>query len=121
MDHDHAYLIEYSIENREAQAVPHKFTHGSSEKHSTHGEVHLHHSQERHLSEYFKQLAEVVKTYDDVLLFGPTNAKKEFFHALKGNKLFGHVTVRVEDADKMSENQRIAFVKEFFVHHPLLV
>jgi hypothetical protein len=121
MDHEHAYLIEFSVENKEVQAIPHKFTHGSSEKRVTHGEVHLHHKQERHLSEYFKQLADVVREYDDVLLFGPTSAKTELFHSLNENKLYGHVKIRVQDADKMTENQRTAFVRNFFVHHPLLV
>jgi len=40
----------------------------------------IHNKEQYNLSHYFKKLINVIKEYDDVLLFGPTDAKRELFH-----------------------------------------
>ncbi|MDP2338714.1 MAG: hypothetical protein Q8N05_20145 [Bacteroidota bacterium] len=70
--------------------------------------------EQNQLTDYFKQLSEVIKDYDEVLLFGPTNAKAELVNTLKDDRHFDKVKIEVKSADKMTENQRHAFVKEHF-------
>jgi len=73
------------------------------------------HSKEQHeQAEYYKTLAEIIEHYESVLLFGPTDAKAELFNILKGDHLFSKIKIEVEHADKMTENQQHAFVKEYF-------
>jgi len=55
-----------------------------------------------------------MKDYDEVLLFGPTNAKNELVNILKVDHHFDEIKIEVKPADKMTENQQLAFVKEHF-------
>jgi len=49
-----------------------------------------------------------------VLLFGPTTAKNELANLLKDDHLFEKIKVEVRQADRMTENQEHAFVKDHF-------
>lgn len=52
--------------------------------------------------------------YDNVLLFGPTNAKDELNNYLNKDLHFKNIQITVESADKMTDNQKGAFVKAYF-------
>jgi hypothetical protein len=52
--------------------------------------------------------------YENVLLFGPTNAKVELFNILRADLAFSNIKIEVKDADKMTDNQQRAFVKDYF-------
>jgi len=60
----------------------------------------------------------VIKEFDDVLLFGPTSAKNELLNLLRQNHLFEKIKIELKPADKMTENQQQAFVREYFISHP---
>jgi hypothetical protein len=49
-----------------------------------------------------------------VLLFGPTNAKLELSNFLKKDLHFKDIKIDIEAADKMSDNEKLAFVKAHF-------
>ena len=55
-----------------------------------------------------------VKNYDEVILFGPTDAKVELFNILKADQHFDKIKIDIKQADKMTENQQHAFVKDHF-------
>ena len=74
----------------------------------------FHDKEQKQLSAYFSRLSDVIREYDDVMLFGPTDAKSELLNILKGNHLFDNVKIEVKTVDKMTENQQHAFVKEHF-------
>ena len=74
----------------------------------------MNNKEQNQLSDYFKILSDVIQDYEEVLLFGPTNAKNELFNLLKDNRHFEKIKIEVKSADKMTENQQQAFVKEFF-------
>jgi hypothetical protein len=63
---------------------------------------------------YYKRIGEVVKNYEKVLFFGPTNAKSELANLLKEDHQFDAIEMEVRSADKMNEHQMQAFVKEYF-------
>ena len=65
-------------------------------------------------SEYYKKLGEIIKNYEGVILFGPTEAKVELFNTLKADHHFEKINIEVKQADKMTENQQHAFVREHF-------
>ena len=52
--------------------------------------------------------------FDEVVLFGPTNAKAELLNVLKADHRFENIKIEVQQADKMSDKQQQAFVKEYF-------
>src|ERR1035441_2611359 len=114
MDHANAYLIEYKEDSGESKTIESKFTH--QEKESTLGksEQLMHNKEQHQQSEYYKKLGEVIKGYDEVVLFGPTDAKVELFNLLMDDHKFVNIKIGFEQADKMTENQQHAFVKKHF-------
>ena len=77
-------------------------------------ESHILNKEQRELSSYFKKLGDLILENDEVILFGPTEAKSELMNLLKENHLFDKIKIEVKSSDKMTEIQRINFVKEYF-------
>lgn len=114
MDHSTAHLMEYTNEPMETIDVDSRFTHAQKVK-SLHKSERLMHNKERHQqAEYYDKLGETIRNYDAVLLFGPTDAKVELLNKLRADHLFADITIDIEQADKMTENQEHAFVKAHF-------
>lgn len=114
MDHSSAHLTEYSKEAAESQTIESAFTHEVKEQSLSKGE-HLANNKEQHQhAAYYKKLGEIIKNYDDVVLFGPTDAKVELYNLLKEDHHFEKINIEVANADKMTENQQHAFVKAHF-------
>lgn len=74
----------------------------------------MHNKEQNQKSDYYKKLGYIIIDYNEVLLFGPTDAKTELFNLLKDNRLFKKVIITVQPADNMSDNQQQAYVKDFF-------
>ncbi len=68
-------------------------------------------------SGFYKKLSSVINDYNEVLLFGPTDAKTELFNLLRNNRQFEKIKISVQVADNMTDNQQDAFVKDFFNTH----
>lgn len=114
MDHSSAHLMEFTSEPIETNIIESKFTHEERE-HSLGKSEHVMHNKEQHQqAEFYKKLGETIRNYEEVLLFGPTDAKVELFNVLKANHRFSKVKIEIKQADKMTENQQHAFVKEHF-------
>jgi hypothetical protein len=114
MDHSSAQVMEYATDPGEVKTIESKFTHTSKE-HSIRESENLMHNKEQHQqSEYYKELGEIIKNYEDVLLFGPTNAKVELFNILRADHLFAKIKIEVKQTDRMTENQQHAFVRDYF-------
>ncbi len=114
MDHQNANLIEWTTPTMKTTTLTSKFTHQDKE-HSLGESEKLMHNKEQHVQkEFYKHLGEVIKNYKEVLLFGPTNAKTELLNTLKSDHQFSDVRFQVLPADKMTENQQHAFVKDHF-------
>jgi len=47
-------------------------------------------------------------------VFGSTNAKVELLNILKADNHFSDIRIEVTPAEKMIENQRHAFIREYF-------
>ena len=77
----------------------------------------VHHKEQRQQSDYFKKLGEIVRKYEEVLLFGPTDAKVELLNFLNEDHRFSKVKITVKRSDKMTENQQHAFVRDYFSKH----
>lgn len=113
MDHSVAHLMDYhkdamSLATLEAQVGE------QDEPLNTLDESMIQNKEQNQLSVFFKKLIEVIRDYDEVLLFGPTSAKIELYNLLKNNHHFDNIKIKVKSADKMTENQMEAIVKENF-------
>ena len=66
------------------------------------------------LNAYLHQLEKKLMDKEELLLMGPGVTKTHFFHHLQANKHFSKLKIEVVDADKMSEKQLLAKVKQKF-------
>jgi len=114
MDHQSAHLTEFTTDPLETKTISSKFTHAVKELSLHQGENGMHSKEQHEQAEYYKTLGEIIKHYESVLLFGPTDAKAELFNILKADHLFSKIKIEVKQADKMTEDQQHAFVKEYF-------
>ncbi len=113
MDHASAHVMEYN-DDIKTNIVLSEATHADKEKTLQKGESMMHNKEQQQQAEYYKILGASIKNYDDVLLFGPTNAKIELLNILKADNHFSKIKIETMQADKMTENQEHAFVKEYF-------
>jgi len=89
-------------------------THEEKEKTLQKGESMMHNKNQQQLAEYYKKLGGFIKDYDEVLLFGPTDAKTELFNLLKADKQFDKIKIEMMPSEKMTVNQEQAYVKKYF-------
>jgi hypothetical protein len=75
---------------------------------------HLLSKEQAQLSAYYQNLSDACLGYEEVILFGPTDAKNELANTLKNNHLFDKIGIVVKPADKMTENEQHEFLKKFF-------
>ncbi len=114
MDHSSAHLMEFTADPIETKTVESKFTHPVKEQSLRKSERLMHNKEQHQQAEYYKKLGEIIEGYRRVLLFGPTEAKVELFNTLRADQRFAKIKIEVEQADKMTENQQHAFVREHF-------
>ncbi|MFN3490350.1 MAG: hypothetical protein ACK4YV_14515 [Emticicia sp.] len=114
MDNSMAHIIEFGQETVETNIIYSKFTHQEREQSLVKNENVMHNKEQHLQTEYYKELGELIKKREEVILFGPTNAKVELMNILKEDHHFDNIKIEVKSADKMTDNQRVAFVKDYF-------
>jgi len=114
MDHSSAHLTEFTTEPVEMKGIESQFTHQEKESSLKKSEKLMHNKEQQQQGAYYKKLGEVIKGYDEVILFGPTDAKVELYNLLSQDQHFINIKIEVEQTDKMTEHQEMAFVKEHF-------
>jgi len=113
MDHSTAHLIDVGAKKNN-HAISSKFTSDTKEEALKRSESLMHNKEQQMHEAYYKEISEVILKYDNVLLFGPTNAKTELLNYLHKDLHFKDKKIDVESADKMTENEKEAFIKKHF-------
>ena len=114
MDHSNAYLMEFTNDSILTNRVVSEFSKQEAESGHYKGEK-LIHKKEQHLQlDYYKKIGDIIKMYQEVILFGPTDAKNELSNIVKTDHLFDEVKIEVENSDKMTESQMQTFVRDYF-------
>ncbi len=81
---------------------------------STNNEYGKHEKEKNTTHAFYKKLADALREYDEIFLFGPTTARKEFRnYALKENLLAGK-KVASRAADYLTDNQMVEQVRKYF-------
>ena len=114
MDHSEAHIIEFSSEAKEIGTVKSDFTFEDKEETLQRSENAMHNKQRDKQRIYFKKLASIIRDFGEVLLCGPTDAKVELFNFLRKDNLFQKIKIEVKNADKMTDAQQHAFVRDYF-------
>lgn len=109
MDDATAHLIKFTTDALVTQSISSPFTQPINGENG---------SQEQHQqADYYKQLGEEIIHCNEVILFGPTDAKLALLNILITDNRFAHLKIRIKYNDKMTENQEQAFVKDYFSGH----
>ena len=69
---------------------------------------------ENHLNAFYDQVIAAIRGTDSIMIMGPGEAKTELKHRLEGKHL-GAQIVAVQTADKMTEHQVAAKVRDYFL------
>ena len=121
MDHQNAHLMEFTTDPITTQTIDSEFTHAAKEAALGKGEGLMHQKEQSETAAYYKELGEVIRNYDHVILFGPTEAKVELFNSLRKDHRFADIQIAIEPTDKMTTNQQHAFVKSYFSNRLSLI
>jgi hypothetical protein len=68
-----------------------------------------------HLDAYYREVIKAIRDADSILIFGPGEAKGELKKAIEESRELGRRIVGVESADKMTQRQIAAKVRDYFV------
>lgn len=72
-------------------------------------------NQEQHLqSGYYLEISDIIRNYDQVVLFGPSNFKNELFKLLEFDHDFDNIKIQNVNTDKMTDSQLHNFVIEYY-------
>ena len=72
-------------------------------------------NQEHHLqSGYYLEISDIIRNYDQVVLFGPSNFKNELFKLLEFDHDFDNIKIQNVNTDKMTDLQYHSFVTEYY-------
>lgn len=113
MDHSAANIIDLNSEKNNSSIIS-NFTTEVKEEVLSRSESHMHNKRQQMHEAYYQEIADVVLRYDHVLLFGPTNAKTELLNYLNKDLHFRDIIIDLESADKMTDNEKYALVKNHF-------
>jgi len=114
MDHSRAHLMEFTSTPIQTKVIESAFSHEDKERTLGSGEHQMHNREQHQQAEYYRKLGEVIRHYEEVVIFGPTDAKVELLNLLTRNHHFANIKIKLEQADKMTENQQHAFVRKYF-------
>ena len=117
MDHSDAYVMVFNPGVIKTDMVFSKKVHSGNDHTLSESESLMHNKEQHQQAEFYKKISETIKNYDEVLLFGPTDAKVELHNILKDDHHFAKIKVETKQTDKMTENQQHAFVKDYFLEH----
>jgi stalled ribosome rescue protein Dom34 len=113
MDHETANLIDLNFK-KHSRSIASEFTFNTKEEALNRSESLMHNKRQQMHEAYYKEIAAVILKYDNVLLFGPTNAKTELHNYLTKDLHFKDIHIDIESADKMTDNEKDAFVENHF-------
>ncbi len=125
IDHEKAFIISLmdgheSINRIESQVESHIKTLGGSRSATPYGpqeiatERKLTERRKQHLHKYYLKIIDELKDAQKIYIFGPGNAKLELEKEMRKSKNLAPKIAAVDAADRMTEGQMAAKVREFF-------
>jgi hypothetical protein len=117
IDHKRAVIFSMSNEGAEIKRISSELESNlrlSSEVQKESAEKHKDKRLTGHLNNYYDEVLSHIRDAESILIFGPGEAKGELKKRLESIELHGHI-VGFETADKMTDNQIVAKVRQRFL------
>jgi hypothetical protein len=116
MDHANAHLMEFTTDPITTDIISNPYSHREKEHSLSKSEDGMHNKEQQSQHEYYKKLGDIIRNFQDVLLFGPTNAKIELLNLLRADHQFEKIKLETKDSDKMTQNEQHAFARDYFTN-----
>ncbi len=110
MDHSVAYVMEFTTKPFEIQTIVKEF-----HRNDTLAVQNERNSLFTSINTYYNQIAEAIVSYDQLILFGPSHTKVDFFDLLSEDHRFLKMKVEIKETDNMNVNEQHAFIHEYFI------
>jgi len=114
MDHSRAFIMELVSDSIFESNVASEFTPKEAEISWNKSEKMMQNKEQHQLTSYYKKLTDIIRDFNEVLLFGPTSAKDELLNIIREDHLFDDIKIDIKKSDKMSGIEMHKFVKEYF-------
>ena len=111
--HSDAHLMEFKTDIIELNTIESTFTY--QDKIEEENERKKHAKEKRKHTKFYKDLSETIKYYDEVVIFGSSDSKKELADILASDDTFSKVKIEVKETEHLTEEQQHKFVKEHFL------
>lgn len=113
MDHSKAVLIDLKSDKNNHN-IDSEFDSETQSEVMDRSEKTMHNKRQQMQQAFYKEIAAEILKYEHVVLFGPTNAKTELHNYLNKDLHFKDIKICIESAEKMSDNEKEAFVRNHF-------
>jgi hypothetical protein len=87
---------------------------GTDPYHGSNNEFRKHRQEEAARKAFFQELTAILKGFDEILLFGPGEAKKELRNQLHEQQVFQGKIIHLQNSDYLSDKQLLELVREYF-------
>ncbi len=114
MDHTTAFWMEYVVDSFEVNTINAEHVSMINQQPLLQSESALHNKEKQSLQSYYKSLMEIVRRYDEVVIYGPSSAKTELYNLIREDHRFDAIKIETKSASKMSFKEQHAFIKEYF-------
>jgi hypothetical protein len=64
---------------------------------------------------YYDKLKEIIKDYDELVLFGPTQVQTGLQNVLLSDSIFNHIHIELKEPTKLTDMEQYDFVKKYFL------
>lgn len=116
LDNQHAMIISTG-ENEDTQEYAISATLKAVSNQGGGSEHSMNNAKQTHQLKYFKELALLLHSFDEILVFGPGQSQEKLQNHLAEDAQFSHTKITIDTADQLTDAQRIAKVREFFKAH----
>src|SRR6186713_918365 len=114
IDQSSANLIELTVDILEKKPVQNNFDHSNEKEAEEENENHIEFKESYLQNYYFKKLSEYMLYYNEVLLFGKSNAITKLFDMISYDNRFYKIKIALKQTDKMTRNEQNEFVSDYF-------
>ncbi|MEO0058523.1 MAG: hypothetical protein RLZZ312_170 [Bacteroidota bacterium] len=114
LDHSSAYIIEFGNEEKDIQSLNSDFSAQDRAETAQRSENEMHNKEQQRHGTFYKNLMKIIRDYDEVLLFGPTEAKNKLHNLIKENHQYHEIAVEVKTTEKMTSKEQHDFVANYF-------
>lgn len=114
LDSQHALILAQNPENtEEGYTIQNKVS--STEYHGGKGEHTSNNADQANNLKYFKSIASLLLSYDEILILGPGKSQEQLINFLNEDAHFQNKKISIDSTKHLTDAQLIARVRDFFV------